>query len=422
MCAASPAHATPVDELKALLARGQGKEAYERGTRYPDQLGEPLFDYYFGLAAIEAGRPAEGTLALERYVVTYPDDLVARLELGRGYFLMGEDKRATEEFRRVEAANPPAGVASTIRKYLDAIEARERRHRNSLTLFAEAGAGYDTNVNGGVSNANVTLPIGQVIVRDSGLKTDNGFLSAAAAAQLNIPVSPGWSVFGGIAGDTKNHFNQDPYDLRSLTASAGAARTEERSLVRVTGAAGSLWLDNDRFRDVGSLTGEYYRQLQPSLLVNGFAQWAQLGYTGGNEVRDSDIFSVGGGLKRDAGGKWQWSTAATLSIGREQNRRDRDDLSRDLYSARVGLTFVPKDRLTLHGALSAQGSYYVDPDFILSERRRDWFLAFEAGSSYALTDQWSFRVDLVVSRNRSNIDLYDFNRNLATARLRYELR
>ncbi|MBI1396972.1 MAG: DUF560 domain-containing protein [Betaproteobacteria bacterium] len=416
-----PVAAAPVDELKLLLARGQAKEAYARAARYPDQLGEPLFDYYFGMAAIDAGHPAEGTLALERYVITYPSDLTARLELARGYFLMGDDRRATEEFTRVRRTNPPSAVRTNIDTYLAAIDARSKRYRPSLSLFAEFGTGYDSNVNGGVSNANITLPIGQVIVQDAGVKTDNGFYVGAAAFQVNIPFAPGWSVFAGAAGDTKNHFTQDRFDLRSLTASAGLARTDDTTLVRVTGATGSLWLDDDRYRDVGSLTGEYYRQIRKDLVVSTSAQWAQLAYTGGNEARDADLFGVTAGLRSLRGGNWKWTNIASLGVAQEHNRRDRRDLGRDIYSGRLGLTATPHDGLSLYATASAQGSYYREADAFLGQRRRDWFFALEAGTVRALTRSWSFRVEVIASRNRSSIDLYDFNRNAANLKLRYEL-
>lgn len=412
--------ARPVDEVKALVQRGLFKDAYERGRRYPDQLGEPTFDYFYGLAAIDAGHAGEGTLALERYVITYPNDQTARLELARGYFLMQEDQRAREEFDRVLASNPPEGVRANVRKYLDAMRARESRYRTTFRFFAEAGGGYDSNVNGGVSNGNITLPFGQVIVQDSGVKADNGFLTAAAGAQWSVPVAPGWSVFFGASADTKNHPTQDAYDLRSLTASGGVSRLGEKDLLRLTAAIGSLTLDNTRYRDVGSLSGEWHRQTSPTRTWSALVQWAQLGYTGSNEARDSDIFTVGTGVRQAVGGAWNLVAQGGLTFGYEANRRSRDDLGRTLSGARVGLTASPRDRITFFATASLQNSEYLEADAFLSKRRSDWYYALDAGSSYALDKQWSVRLELTAARNRSNIELYEFNRNVAAVKVRYE--
>ena len=55
---ATDAAATPVDEIKALLARGDAKGAYARAKRYPDLLGEPA-----GVEDIEVSIPRSHDVA-----------------------------------------------------------------------------------------------------------------------------------------------------------------------------------------------------------------------------------------------------------------------------------------------------------------------------------------------------------------------
>src|SRR5262245_23302261 len=62
--------AAPADDVQALLEKGDAAGAYELGRKHRDQLGNPAFDFYFGIAAINAGHSGEGVLALERYVLT----------------------------------------------------------------------------------------------------------------------------------------------------------------------------------------------------------------------------------------------------------------------------------------------------------------------------------------------------------------
>src|SRR6188768_2413675 len=102
--------AAPADDIKVLVDKGDAKGAYELGKKHPEELGNSLFDFYFGVAAIDSGHAGEGVLALERYVVNFPDNFNARLELARGYFVMGDDQRARDEFNEVLKAKPPAAV------------------------------------------------------------------------------------------------------------------------------------------------------------------------------------------------------------------------------------------------------------------------------------------------------------------------
>src|SRR5690349_11553420 len=118
---AHAALAAPADDIKALVEKGDAKGAYELGKKNPEELGNPAFDFYFGVAAIDSGHAGEGVLALERYVVNFPDNYNARLELARGYFVMGDDQRAREEFSAVLKTNPPPAVAANIERFMDAL-------------------------------------------------------------------------------------------------------------------------------------------------------------------------------------------------------------------------------------------------------------------------------------------------------------
>ena len=91
---AGAAFAAPADDVKALIEKGDSAAAYALGKKNPQELGIPVFDFYFGVAAVDSGHAGEGVLALERYVTNFPDNLQARLELARGYFVLGEDLRA----------------------------------------------------------------------------------------------------------------------------------------------------------------------------------------------------------------------------------------------------------------------------------------------------------------------------------------
>src|SRR4029079_813601 len=128
---------------------GDSKAAYELAKKNSDQLGDPAFDFYFGVAAIDSGHAGEGVLALERYVVNFPDNHNARLELARGYFVMGDNQRARDELDNVRRPNPPPAVTANIERLMDARRSRESTYRTTGGVFLEGGFGYDSNVNGG---------------------------------------------------------------------------------------------------------------------------------------------------------------------------------------------------------------------------------------------------------------------------------
>ena len=81
---AGQAMAAPADDLRDLLEQNRFFDAYQVGRSLPEHYGEPAFDLYFGISAIEAGHASEGVLALERYRMATPDDGQGALHLARG--------------------------------------------------------------------------------------------------------------------------------------------------------------------------------------------------------------------------------------------------------------------------------------------------------------------------------------------------
>src|SRR5574341_2687428 len=99
--------------------------------------------------------------------------------------------RARDEFEAVLRRNPPPPVQATIDRFLDSIRSQETRYRTSASLYAEVGAGYDSNVNSGIGNALISVPtLGVVQVAQAGVRSADSFLHLAAGGQVSHPVAP----------------------------------------------------------------------------------------------------------------------------------------------------------------------------------------------------------------------------------------
>lgn len=420
---ASATHAAPADEVKALLDQGNAAGAYALGKKHPGQLGIPVFDFHFGVAAVDSGHAGEGVLALERYVVNFPGNRQARLELARGYFVLGEDLRAREEFSDILKTNPPAAVVATIDRYLDAIRARESSYKTTAGAFVEFGLGYDSNINGGVSNANVNLPtFGLVTIGAAGVKIDRRFAQALAGVNVMAPIAPGLAVFGSLAGDYKMHEGNREFDQGNLGASGGLSYLLEKDLYRATLSYSTLDVDYRRFRDVSALSGEWLRQLDELSGLNASLQFADLAYTGTNNVRNSRLYGLSIGYRRAFVRAWSPMATLTASYSVEDNRASRDDLGRDTYGLRLGVSANPAPRWSASAGTGIQSSRYAAHDALLVSTRRDSYLNLDAALAYAVNRQLSLRSELLLTKNRSNINLYDYRRDVIALKVRYEFK
>lgn len=296
------AFAAPADDIRLLLEQNQAAQAYALGQKHPDELGKPEFDFYFGIAAIDSGHAGDGVLALERYVVQFPANDRARLELARAYFVLGELLRAREEFETVARKNPPPPVQATIDRFLDSIRAQETRYTPTTNLWMELGAGFDTNVNSGVSGGLITVPAFgnlQLQLAQAGVKSGDSYFSLAAGAQTSVPVAPGVALQGGFQFDGKFQSNQfdRQFDQSNLSANAGVSVIKDRDLYRANVSYSTMSVDYRRFRNVAAFGGEWHRQLDELNTVSTFVQLARMDYPT-SAVRDADFYAVGAGWRR----------------------------------------------------------------------------------------------------------------------------
>ncbi len=158
-CAVALAQDALLDRARNLIQAKQYKEAYALlEPQEQARAGDINFDYLLGIAAIDAGQLTRGVFALERVLAVRPDHAQARAEIARAYFLMGENKTARSEFQAVKGSRPPAEVASTVDRFLDALDARERSRHTGVTGYIELGLGHDTNVNAATGSTSFAIP------------------------------------------------------------------------------------------------------------------------------------------------------------------------------------------------------------------------------------------------------------------------
>ena len=307
---------------------------------------------------------------------------------------------------------------------MDSIRAQETRYKTSSSFYVEAGVGYDTNVNSGAANAVIDVPtLGTVQLTPAGVKSAGGFAHLAAGANVTHPVAPGVSLIGGLSYEGKDHssdFNRQ-FDLQTLGGYGGFSVVKDRDLWRASASLSSLTVGTVRFRDMGSLGGEWHRQVDELNTFSLFGQAARLNYLQ-TPVRNSDFYAIGAGWRRAFVGKMQPVLQLQALLGNEQNGAApvRNDLSRHLVTLRAGLSITPAPKWGASVGLNYTPSRYRDNDIFANVKRSDDYYGLDATLSYRWTRAASVRVEYLYSDNRSNIALYQYNREVLALKLRYD--
>lgn len=413
-------------EMERLYQEGRPQAAFAMGR---DQLneaeGEPRFDFWYAVSAIDSGFPAQGVFALERLLLLQPDHPRARLELARGYFLLKQDERARGEFERVLATDPPAAVRANIQRYLDAIQLAESRYRTTVGGYWELGIGYDTNLNSGPDDPGFYSPLfGSGVLGSAALSEEDLFGSLAVGARVGHPLSsPGVSLFGNLDYYLQGNESESGYDVASLDADGGVAVQRDREQFRLRLRGQKYRLGGDDYRNLLALSGEWEHAWTPRALSTLFVQYADLEYPD-NSVRDVDQLSVGVGGVKSLDGPWNPKLFGSLYGGRERAAQDGADASilndRDLGGLRLGMEWIPEARWSMDVVAQVQRSWYREEDVAFRKRRQDDWMSFAAGVTWRPQSHWQLRAELGYSENDSNISINDYDRLRSGLTLRYE--
>ncbi len=414
---------TPL-ELRALLERGQATAAYELGLRAPERLGDPAFDLVFGIAAVNAGKPAVGVLALERFLLLSPGDEAARLELARGYFLLGDDLRAREEFELALSRNPPAAVVRVIREHLVALRERERRDRATFSGHVEAGLGYDSNPRAGVDNPLITLPVvGEVTVAEQGVRAGDRTRQWGGGFRATLPVTRRVAFFAAGQADISRYPTQDDFDQALYAGSAGLQGPWRGGAWRVGASRAYQTLDRVPYRHTQGVFADLGMPASERDAASIGFQAGRNEFSGFNVVRDSEFATAALGWRHAFAGASRPQVEAGLNFGRERNvNDDRQDLSRDMFGARVGFSLLALGDWSLAAGGVWQRSRYLEPDAVLQTARDDRYLAGELALSWLVMRGLSVRAEFTEARNDSNLALYEYRRRTTMLRGRYEFR
>jgi hypothetical protein len=419
------AHATSSEELRSLVQRGRAAAAYEAGKLQPGAPGDEEFDYYFGVAAIESGHAGEGVLALERFLARHPEDERARFDLARGYYALGELVRARDTFETVLAHQPDPEREATIERFLDSIQAQAWQHESASSLYVDVGGGFDSDISKGMGADALEAPLlDGVLLSPAGAKRGHGFLLAGAGARFARPLAGAASLEGGLRYEGRyqtSGFDRQ-FDSDALAGYGGLSFLRGQDLYRASVSYSALSVDAGRYRNISALGGEWQRQLDELNTVSLFGQYAALAYPAAPSS-DGDLYALGAGWRHALVQRYQPVVQLQALFGREKNASSppRDDLTRDLYSLRAGVSTTPWPRWGVSGGLSYTASRFGGPDPSLAVTREDDRIGLDAGLSYRWSRQMTLQADYLHTDNRSNLEAYRYGRDVLTLRMHYDM-
>lgn len=407
-----------IDGLRVAIKNRDYQSAYQSALAIRRDLeGEPEFDFLFGLSALEVGEFQEAVFALERVVTYFPNQLRARLELGRAYFASHNYVAAEKEFNLVLGKNPPNNVRKNVVPFLERIELMEHAYRGKLLGYIGISTGYDTNTNSATddkfieieSAAGSGLPI-ELPLTDDSRELDDTFASVTLGLDYRHPMSKrsGFSI--KIHGNHRNNVESDTYDLSNYVIHGSY----------YFGSNGNTFSSSLRYQNV-NLNDEAYQKAW-----HLGAQWSRAfsRYWGlATDIVVSDI-TYPDAAERDL---YQLILASTInrksaglnhSLGlaySNSNTKESDEESYGKNTLTLSYTLLKplSDRSAIHTSFHGLITEYDarSTTIFTSELREDDQIGIALGWRWIAFKGFAIQTDVSHTINNSNIDFYEYDRS-----------
>jgi len=416
-----------LDRLVTLHNERQTMDGYLYATKHLKEMeGEPEFDYYYAMLAIDSGNSGQGVFALERVLALQPNNRAARLELARGYFMLEEYDRARQEFKQVLKSRPPKPVQAKIERYMDAIRLKSGRYRTTSQGFVELGGGYDSNVNAAPSDEFITLGALDVRLNASSVKKSDAYGALLALYRFEMPLAQGRSLFVSGALDYRGYDKEQSFNNGTLRLNGGMIFLHEQDRYQWDAQVSQYLLDGEGFRNAAGLNGQWRRRLDQQRQLSSFAQLSKLDYPV-DSVRNSSSVLWGLGFTENFNARLSPVLFMNGYLGLEKpddsSLEAKATAERDYFGLKAGAQFTLTAKSTLSSSLSYQRSQFGAHLDLTDDKqnRADDYINVSADWAWLFAKEWSLRGRASYLVNDSNSALGRYDRLYGDLRLRYEI-
>ncbi len=421
---ALPATAVDLPHLQQLMQEQQYENAYKLASKAEEtEAGNPAFDYWYGLAALESGRAHRAVYALERVLMNEPEKQTARLALARAYAKTGQLDLARAMLNTILVQNASAPILEQARAELAALPPNPKARRTRWSGALALTSGYDNNVNATTDLEQLPQPPATVLLLDSSARArEDGFARLDVETRLEHDLGQQASLILAMEGYENLNFHESEFNTSLLTGYGGGAYRAGSHFGLLYASYQRLWLDHASYLEVitPTLAWQYAVGSQGRI---------ELGVAVSNYEYDDFTTRDSEGVTFSAGWRQTFSTSGrarsrlSLYAGNERAKDPRFEyFGRDYAGLQWRVEFDVASRHQPYAHLRWQASDYLGLDPIYASVREDRYWRFGLGWRYRLQPRLQVGAELEYTSNESSITLYEFDRTRVFVTSRYEWR
>ncbi len=416
---ATAAGATDIDLRNAQQLLNQGKAGQALAILSPiepQMAGDGRFDYLFGLALLESGQTGKAIFALQRAVDNDPGFASARLDLARAYFLEENMTDARFHLLILRDQNPPPAARREIRNLLAQIDSKTEPGKNNYQAYAKFATGYDSNANAATDASRF---LGFVLDPES-RETGSPYAAYALGGEIQRPFQR------GLIWNTRADIGQRNYpDASFVNTTLGSIRSRLRKVGETTQYSAGLLAyrlnTDDKLNSKGiSFEGDYEHKLNLRTYFGLLGKLTAIRYAENQDVRDVNQFLFGSSISRVFGETGMGNAIATVLLGRDNARLSTSKYSRDIAGLQLLVAWNFNSNVGLQTFASVSRSNYDDVFFPqqVNEDRKDTLSQITLRLTWKINRSWFFDYSYSHQMNKSNVEIFEYDRDVAGVSLR----
>ena len=381
--------------------------------------GDLNINFYLGRAAFEIGNYEMALMAFERILIAQPESARIKLEMARTYYRLGLRENARLYFEEVLASKPPAAVRRNIELFLAELDLAEKR--NFFSGQIAVALDWDDNVFVAPANDVIDTVIGDVVLEGNAAGPKEDWILNTTGILNHKYQTPDSQYAWASTGAVYNALYREESELDTifLALNSGPEVHSNKYVLGLHGLTNFLGIDWERFLRTFGLEVIFGVVFNPSNLLNVSLKYEDKKYYQ-IDNRDSNNFN----LKVESVFLFGANRIAVAGVGEIEDARD------DVYSYKQGGGLINYERLLPYD-LMFLGYYeyryraFEGDQLLFDEKRRDNLHYAGAGLSKTIWRSSNFRQSLALrvnyryTKSDSNIELYEYDKNVVSASLAY---
>jgi len=420
------AWAGAIEDGRARLQAGDAAGAYTAlKSEERARAGNPDFDYALGLAAIDAGHPAEAVAAFERVLAVKPDHLQARAELGRAYIALNEPEAARREFKTVRDQDVPPAVRETVDRYVSALDTGLSGGGTQVSGLAKLTVGYDSNVNNSTSDNRILIPafagLGFGTLSPNARAQDDGFAEVLGRVSVSHGLAVDQRLIADLTASMRRNADKSDFDQSIVGLNFGFAQaTPDYGTFSISAQLQSYWVDDEVYRYAVGALGQWVYRTEAQTDLGLYLLYSHLTYPG-NSPQNGDRFMAGATVGQPLGGALKPYVFGGVYGGLEKMSDSAfDNLTYSFIGARIGGELAVNERLAAYVNAAIEVDNYKDPEPLFFKERSTVRTDAAIGARYQLKRGLTLGAEVSYTNADSNIVLYDFERVVASASISFD--